>query len=170
MKEDVLFKRTPFGGFDRVEVISYIQGLKATQQKYKLMLDEKDKTITVLGREKEDLEIQVEGLRAQKAECDEKLEKLEREIETLKSENDILSKKGTDEQYAADTVEMCDELVETATQTADKLVKKAEKKLNKAQKAVDKVVSEIEGKEKITAKQARDLLKKLQEELNNGKV
>ena len=34
MKEDVLFKRTPFGGFDRVEVISYIQQLKTTQQKY----------------------------------------------------------------------------------------------------------------------------------------
>ena len=44
LKEDVLFKKTPFGGFDRVEVISYIHQLKSTQQKYKVLLDEKEKS------------------------------------------------------------------------------------------------------------------------------
>ncbi len=170
MKEDVLFKRTPFGGFDRVEVISYIQRLKATQQEYKLMLDEKAQATTVLSRENDDLTAQAEALRAANDESEKKLKSLEDELAQLKAEIEFLKKSGTDEQYATETVEMCDELVETANQTADKLVKKAEKKLSKAQKAVDKAVAEIEGKEKITAKQARELLKKLQEELSNGRV
>ncbi len=163
MKEDVLFKRTPFGGFDRVEVISYIQGLKSTQQKYKLMLDEKDKAIAAISKERDDLTVTVEALRTAQDES-------EKELNALREENETLKKQCTDEQCAAETVEMCDELVETANQTAEKLVKKAEKKLAKAQKTVDKAIAEIESKEKITAKQARELLKRLQEELNNGRA
>ena len=42
MKEDVLFTRTPFGGFKREEVIDYIQKLKQNQVNCKKILTEKD--------------------------------------------------------------------------------------------------------------------------------
>ncbi len=163
MKEDVLFKRTPFGGFDRVEVISYIQQLKATQQKYKLMIDDKDKAVAKLSSENDDLKIQVGELRKLKEENEKQLKDLEAEIETLKEE--LSNTKDDGGEYASQTVKMCDELVETASQTSKKIIALAELKLENAQKAVDNAVSELESKEKVTAKQAKDLLKKLQEEL-----
>ncbi len=168
MKEDVLFKRTPFGGFDRVEVISYIQQLKSTQQKYKLMLDEKDSAVLKLTREKEDLEIQVEEFKKIN-------EQIEKELNEAKESLKILEEKiengevGEDE-YASQTVKMCDDLVEAASETSKRLLNVADEKLAKAENAVNKVVAELESREKVTAKQAKDLLKKLQEELANGRV
>lgn len=149
MKEDVLFKRTPFGGFDRVEVISYIQRLKATQQEYKLMLDEKDAQILKLNSRLELLE-----------ELEQKNEELEAENESLKKEVERLASFDTE-----NTIKTCDELVETASETAEKLISAAEETLLNAQKTVDEIISEIESREKVTAKQAKDLLKSLAERL-----
>lgn len=149
MKEDVLFKRTPFGGFDRVEVISYIQKIKATQQEYKLMLEEKDAQISKLSSRLELLE-----------ELEQKNEELEAENVSLKKEVERLTPFETES-----TIKMCDELVETASETAEKLVCAAEETLLNAQKQVDEIISEIESREKITAKQAKDLLKSLAERL-----
>jgi hypothetical protein len=55
VKEDVLFRKTPFGGFKREEVIDYIQKLKQTQMNYKKMLDEKDVLNSNLADENEKL-------------------------------------------------------------------------------------------------------------------
>ncbi|MBR6531964.1 MAG: hypothetical protein IKT61_05630 [Clostridia bacterium] len=160
MKEDVLFKRTPFGGFDRVEVISYIQQLKTTQQKYKLMLDDKEEKIAALTDRAEVLEGENSCLTAQAEEYKKTISDLEAELENLKQENEKLS--GAD---AGQTVKMCDELVETASDTAKKLISAAEEKLDNAQKTVDEIIRDIEGREKVTAKQAKDLLRTLAERL-----
>ena len=116
MKEDVLFKRTPFGGFDRIEVISYIQQLKNNQQKYKLMLDEKENQITRLNARTQELENEASQLKSSVDEYKEKLSQLEKEIEKLRTENEKLSSAD-----AGKTVEMCDELVETASETASRM-------------------------------------------------
>ena len=160
MKEDVLFKRTPFGGFDRVEVISYIQQLKANQQKYKLMLDEKESQIATLTNRAQTLEKEISDLRDCADEYRKRISDLEKEVEVLTEENEKLSSAD-----AGKTVEMCDELVETASETAKKLVSAAEEKLDKAQKTVDEIIKDIEGREKVTAKQAKDLLRNLAERL-----
>lgn len=160
MKEDVLFKRTPFGGFDRVEVISYIQQLKTTQQKYKLMLDEKDNQNIKLVQTVEDLEKEISSLRTSAQEYEKTISNLEAEVENLKEENKKFSSGDVGE-----TVRMCDDLVETASDTAKKLVAAAEEKLENAQQTVDDIITEIESREKVTAKQAKDLLKKLVERL-----
>lgn len=161
MKEDVLFKRTPFGGFDRVEVISYIQQLKTTQQKYKLMLDEKEDQITKLTDRAENLEKENSELSASADEYKKTIADLESELEKLREENEKLSS----EPDAGETVRMCDDLVETASQTAEKLVSAAQEKLDNAQKTVDEIINDIESREKVTPKQAKDLLKKLAERL-----
>ena len=88
MKEDVLFKRTPFGGFDRVEVISYIQQLKSNQQKYKLMLDEKEFQITTLTNRAQTLEDELSQLKVSADEYKGRISDLEKEIEELQKENE----------------------------------------------------------------------------------
>lgn len=161
MKEDVLFKRTPFGGFDRIEVISYIQQLKTTQQKYKLMLDEKDSQISDLRSRSESLEKENSELNFSVAENIRKIEELENEIEKLKEEKEKFNSSGD----VGETVRMCDDLVDTASDTAKKLISAAEEKLDNAQKTVDEIIKEIESREKVTPKQAKDLLKKFAERL-----
>ncbi|MBQ8574680.1 MAG: hypothetical protein IJ447_01370 [Clostridia bacterium] len=160
MKEDVLFKRTPFGGFDRVEVISYIQQLKTTQQKYKLMLDEKDSQILKLTQNVDDLENEASALRTSVENYEKTIADLQAEIAKLQEENEKLSSADVGE-----TVRMCDDLVETASDTAKKLIAAAEEKLDNAQKTVDDIIKEIENREKVTAKQAKDLLKGFAERL-----
>ena len=160
MKEDVLFKRTPFGGFDRVEVISYIQQLKTTQQKYKLMLDDKEEKIAALTDRAEALEGENSLLASAAEEYKKTISDLEAELENLKQENEKISAAD-----AGQTVKMCDELVETASDTAKKLISAAEEKLDNAQKTVDEIIRDIESREKVTAKQAKDLLKTLAERL-----
>ena len=145
MKEDVLFKKTPFGGFDRVEVISYIHQLKSTQQKYKVLLDEKEKSNAKLTRDLEDRTLQVEQLRKDIKENEKTISELQAELAKLRDENEQLKNKSAEAQedgteFVSETVKMCDELVETASETAKKLVGAAEDKLNDTQKRINKVI------------------------------
>lgn len=158
MKEDVLFKKTPFGGFDRVEVISYIQQLKITQQQYKQMLGDKENQIAKLNNEVSEREIQVEELRKQLKICEEKLAEAEKKLEELPEEK-------TEAEYAEETVAMCDELIETATGTAKKITDSAEEKLADAKKRIEKVVAKLESSDELTQKQLKTTLKKLIREL-----
>lgn len=169
MKEDVLFKKTPFGGFDRVEVISYIHQLKTTQQKYKVLLEEKEKLNTKLSRDLEERELQVTQLRedlkaaeAEISECNKKLNKLIADKEEL--ENKLADSQGSDE-YVSETVRMCDELVETASDTAKKLVAAADDKLADARKRVTKALEKVEKNENAKPDDVKKLLKKLLKEL-----
>ena len=169
MKEDVLFKKTPFGGFDRVEVISYIHQLKTTQQKYKVLLEEKEKLNTKLSRDLEERELQVTQLRedlkaaeAEISECNKKVNELIADKEEL--ENKLSGSQGSDE-YVSETVRMCDELVETASDTAKKLVAAADDKLADARKRVTKALEKVEKNENAKPDDVKKLLKKLLKEL-----
>lgn len=171
LKEDVLFKKTPFGGFDRVEVISYIHQLKSTQQKYKVLLEEKEKANTRLSRDLEDREIMVEQLRKDIRDCEKTIEEDKQTIAELRAEIDKLSREadcvsdGEEKQYASETVRMCDELVETATDTAKKIVSAAEDKLDDVHKRISDAVGKLEENKNMKPKEAKDMLKKLLEEL-----
>ncbi|MCQ2484447.1 MAG: hypothetical protein MJ168_03825 [Clostridia bacterium] len=175
MKEDVLFKKTPFGGFDRMEVISYIQQLKETQQKYKVMIDEKDALNRKLAEDNVILSRQVETLSDAAKENDARLEEAEKQLQGIKAKYDMLVKKSekagkydeAGKKLAGDTVKMCDELVETASVTAKEIVKQAEDELNGIREKIKGVVAEIDGAKNMPAKDIKNLLKKLSEELGN---
>ncbi len=149
MKEDLLFKKAAFGGFDRMEVISYVQHLKTAQQNYKLMLDEKEARISALGQEVEQLTARLDESKAELSQAKAEIAELEQKLENAQPD---------EEQYAEETVRMCDELVETATQTAEKLVSSAQEKLAK-------IVSELDGDKTFTQKQLKTKLNKLIKEL-----
>lgn len=169
MKEDVLFKKTPFGGFDRVEVISYIHQLKSTQQKYKILLDEKEKSNAKLTRDLEDRMLQVEQLRKDIKENEKTVSELQIELAKLRDENEQLKNMPAQthdgSEFVPETVKMCDELVETASETAKKLVGAAEDKLIDAQKRINKVIEKLENNDKTKPEDAKKLLKKLLKEL-----
>lgn len=174
MKEDVLFKKTPFGGFDRVEVISYIQQLKETQHKYKVMIDEKDVLNKKLTEDNVILARQVESLKNSLEEADRRLTQSESELRTVKTKYDMLEKRAgkqgdaVDKKLAGETVKMCDELVETASATAKEIVKNAENQLDGARTKIDSVIDSLEMAKKMPAKDVKTLLAKLSEELKNG--
>ena len=170
MKEDVLFKKTPFGGFDRVEVISYIHQLKTTQQKYKVLLDEKEKVNTKLSRDLEERELQVSALRENVKETEEQLEKCKAQKAELAKEKENLEQKLAESaqgsgEYVAETVRMCDDLVETASDTAKKLVAAADDKLADARKRLTKSLEKLEKNENAKPEDVKKLLKKLIKEL-----
>lgn len=170
MKEDVLFKKTPFGGFDRVEVISYIHQLKTTQQKYKVLLDEKEKVNTKLSRDLEERELQVSALRENVKETEEQLEKCKAQKAELAKEKEKLEQKLAESaqgsgEYVAETVRMCDDLVETASDTAKKLVAAADDKLADARKRLTKSLEKLEKNENAKPEDVKKLLKKLIKEL-----
>lgn len=175
MKEDVLFKKTPFGGFDRMEVISYIQQLKETQQKYKVMIEEKDALNRKLAEENATLGKQVESLSNTAKENDARLEEAEKQLQSIKAKYDMLVKKSekagrydeAGKKLAGDTVKMCDELVETASVTAKEIVKQAEDEVNEIRAIIKSVVAEINSAKNLPAKDIKNLLKTLSEELEN---
>ena len=176
MKEDVLFKKTPFGGFDRVEVITYIQQLKETQQKYKVMLDEKDALNKKLTEDNIILSRQVESLKSLVEEFTARAEQAEAQYRSLKTKYDMLEKKvekggannEANQKLAGETVKMCDELVETASNTAKGLVKKAEDEYNNAHARIVEVANQIEQAKRLPAKDIKELLIRLAEDIKNG--
>lgn len=176
MKEDVLFKKTPFGGFDRVEVITYIQQLKETQQKYKVMIEDKDVLNKKLTDDNVILSRQVESLKSLVEEFTARAEQAEAQYKSIKTKYDMLEKKleksGTNneanQKLAGETVKMCDELVETASNTAKGLVKKAEDEYSNAHAKIVEAANQIEQAKKMPAKDVRELLTKLAEEIKNG--
>lgn len=175
MKEDVLFKKTPFGGFDRTEVISYIQQLKETQQKYKVMIEEKEGLNKKLAEDNIILSRQVEALKKAALESDRRLSEAEAQLKNIKSKYDAIAKKAekttkydeAGKKLAGDTVKMCDELVETASATAKEIVKKAEDEYATVRILIDKFAQEINDSKNLPAKDIKILMKQLSEEIAN---
>ena len=93
MKEEVLFKKTPFGGFDRQSVINYIQQLKKTQQEYKNIISDKDRLVKTLTEEKNELkersekaEKKIEELNMKCSEAEENAKKMRAKYEMLEKQ------------------------------------------------------------------------------------
>lgn len=165
MKEDVLFRKTPFGGFKREEVIDYIQKLKQTQMNYKKMLDEKDVLNSNLADENEKLKNSDGKYLNIRNEYDEKIALLEEEIADLKIKNDFLSNNAKnyetgEKDIATQVINKCDELVETANHTAKELENKAKCKIKQA-------ADMIESNKDMSSDEITDMLNQLVRELDN---
>lgn len=175
MKEDVLFKKTPFGGFDRTEVISYIQQLKETQQKYKVMIDEKDNLNRKLAEDNVILTHQIEVLKQSAEVNDRRLEEAEAQLKNITAKYEMIAKKAekagkydeAGKKLAGDTVKMCDELVETASATAKEIVQKAEDEYADVRRKIENIAAQINDSRNLPAKDIKVLMKKLAEELAN---
>ena len=175
MKEDVLFKKTPFGGFDRTEVISYIQQLKETQQKYKVMIDEKDNLNRKLAEDNVILTRQVEALKQASEDTDRRLEEAEAQLKAITTKYEMIAKKAekagkydeAGKKFADNTVKMCNELVETASATAKEIVKKAEDEYADMRTKIDNIAAQINESRNLPAKDIKILMKQLAEELQN---
>ena len=137
MKEEVLFKKTPFGGFDRESVINYIQQLKKTQLEYKNIISDKDRLVRNLTEENTELKHTAESLSSELEEQRLKCAEAEEKAEKLSEKCDELEKKAAesaDKKAAEETIERCDKLVESAEAAAAKLRKNAQSQIKKAAK------------------------------------
>lgn len=161
MKEEVLFKKTPFGGFDRESVINYIQQLKKTQLEYKNIISDKDKLVKTLSEENAELknraekaETENDDLKAKIADADENLKRLRAKCEMLEKQ----AEESADKKAAQETIERCDKLVESAESAAAKLKKNAQTQIKKSAKKLEKAKDDPE--------KAKKIIQQLIEELN----
>lgn len=160
MKEEVLFKKTPFGGFDRESVINYIQQLKKTQLEYKNIISDKDRLVRNLTEENTELKHTAESLSSELEEQRLKCAEAEEKAEKLSEKCDELEKKAAesaDKKAAEETIERCDKLVESAEAAAAKLRKNAQSQIKKAAKKIEKAKSDPEKAEKILQQLIQEL-------------
>lgn len=160
MKEEVLFKKTPFGGFDRESVINYIQQLKKTQLEYKNIISDKDRLVRNLTEENTELKHTAESLSSELEEQRLKCAEAEEKAEKLSEKCDELEKKAAesaDKKAAEETIERCDKLVESAEAAAVKLRKNAQSQIKKAAKKLEKAKSDPEKAEKILQQLIQEL-------------
>lgn len=160
MKEEVLFKKTPFGGFDRESVINYIQQLKKTQLEYKNIISDKDRLVRNLTEENTELKHTAESLSSELEEQRLKCAESEERAEKLSEKCDELEKKAAesaDKKAAEETIERCDKLVESAEAAAAKLRKNAQSQIKKAAKKLEKAKSDPEKAEKILQQLIQEL-------------
>lgn len=160
MKEEVLFKKTPFGGFDRESVINYIQQLKKTQLEYKNIISDKDRLVRNLTEENTELKHTAESLSSELEEQRLKCAVAEARAEKLSEKCDELEKKAAesaDKKAAEETIERCDKLVESAEAAAAKLRKNAQSQIKKAAKKLEKAKSDPEKAEKILQQLIQEL-------------
>lgn len=160
MKEEVLFKKTPFGGFDRESVINYIQQLKKTQLEYKNIISEKDRLVKKLSEENNSLKNRAETAEAETATLKISLSESESTAEKLKTRCEMLEKQvedSADKKAAQETIERCDKLVESAETAAAKIKKNAKSQIKKASKKIEKVKNDPEKTEEILQQLIQEL-------------
>lgn len=160
MKEEVLFKKTPFGGFDRESVINYIQQLKKTQVEYKNIISDKERTISALSVENAQLTQRAQKAEDRAEELEKRLADAESEAKKLRARCEMLAeqkKESEDKKVAQETIEKCDKLVESAQAAADKLRKSAKAQIKKAAKKLEKA----KGDPEKTAEILQELIQEL---------
>lgn len=152
MKEEVLFKKTPFGGFDRESVINYIQQLKKAQLEYKNIISDKDRLVKNLSEENSELKTRAERAESDAAELRKKFAEAENNAKRLRAKCEMLekqTKESADKKAAQETIERCDKLVESAEAAAAKLRKGAQSQIKKSAKKLEKVKDDPEKAKKI---------------------
>lgn len=152
MKEEVLFKKTPFGGFDRESVINYIQQLKKAQHEYKNIISDKDRLVKNLSEENSELKTRAERAESDAAELRKKFAEAEDNAKRLRAKCEMLekqAKESADKKAAQETIERCDKLVESAEAAAAKLRKGAQSQIKKSAKKLEKVKDDPEKAKKI---------------------
>ncbi|HCT17407.1 MAG TPA: hypothetical protein DIW36_08570 [Ruminococcaceae bacterium] len=152
MKEEVLFKKTPFGGFDRESVINYIQQLKKAQLEYKNIISDKDRLVKNLSEENSELKTRAERAESDAAELRKKFDEAEDNAKRLRAKCEMLEKQAeesADKKAAQETIERCDKLVESAEAAAAKLRKGAQSQIKRSAKKLEKVKDDPEKAKKI---------------------
>ena len=152
MKEEVLFKKTPFGGFDRESVINYIQQLKKAQLEYKNIISDKDRLVKNLSEENSELKTRAERAESDAAELREKFAEAEDNAKRLRAKCEMLEKQAeesADKKAAQETIERWDKLVESAEAAAAKLRKGAQSQIKRSVKKLEKVKDDPEKAKKI---------------------
>lgn len=152
MKEEVLFKKTPFGGFDRESVINYIQQLKKAQLEYKNIISDKDRLVKNLSEENSELKIRAERAESDAAELRKRFDEAEDNAKRLRAKCEMLEKQAeesADKKAAQETIERCDKLVESAEAAAAKLRKGAQSQIKRSAKKLEKVKDDPEKAKKI---------------------
>lgn len=160
MKEEVLFKKTPFGGFDRQSVINYIQQLKKTQQEYKNIISDKDRLVKALSEENKELKEKSEKAEKKVGELSGKLSEAEESSKKMRAKYEMLEKQAedsADKKAAQETIDRCDKLVESAEAAASKLKKNAQSQIKKAAKKLDKVKNDPQKAEELLSQLIREL-------------
>ena len=160
MKEEVLFKKTPFGGFDRQSVINYIQQLKKTQQEYKNIISDKDRLVKTLSEENRELSERAEKAEKKAEELDARCSEAEENAKKVRAKYEMLEKQvedSADKKAAQETIERCDKLVESAEAAAAKLKKSAQSQIKKAAKKLDKVKDDPQKAEELLHELIREL-------------
>lgn len=160
VKEEVLFKKTPFGGFDRQSVINYIQQLKKTQLEYKNIISDKDRLVKNLSEENGELKERLEKTEKKAGELESRCSEAEDGLKKLRAKCEMLEKQAeetADKKAAQETIERCDKLVESAEAAAAKLKKNAQSQLKKAVKKLDKVKDDPQKAEEVLQQLIREL-------------
>lgn len=160
MKEEVLFKKTPFGGFDRESVINYIQQLKKTQLEYKNMLTDKDDTIRRLTADNAVFSERAKKAEEENARLLSKCVEAEDDAKKMRAKYEMLAnqkEESADKKIAQETIERCDKLVASAQAAADKLQKSAQTKIRKSIKKLEKVKDNPENAKEILQELIREL-------------
>lgn len=146
MGSDYIFRKASFGGFNRDDVISYINQSKLNEEKLNLLIKEKDNEINLLRQQLSDAETEKNNIIK---DCEEKLSALKEshisEIESIKNEyeekiqNGILADRSAEERVGSAMIDVrryADLLIqETCT--------KIEKMSNDADNATAKTLSRV---------------------------
>ncbi len=160
MKEEVLFKKTPFGGFDRQSVINYIQQLKKAQQEYKNIISDKDRLVKNLSEENKELKKRSENAEKRAEELSARCSEAEENAKKMRAKYEMLEKQveeSADKKAAQETIERCDKLVESAEAAAAKLKKSAQSQIKKTAKKLEKVKDDPQKAEDLLSQLIREL-------------
>lgn len=113
MGSDYIFRKASFGGFNRDDVISYINQSKLNEEKLNLLIKEKDNEINLLRQQLSDAETEKNNIIK---ECEEKLSALNEshisEIESIKNEyeekiqNGILADRSAEERVGSAMIDV----------------------------------------------------------------
>lgn len=161
MKEEVLFRKTPFGGFDREAVIDYIRQLKETQQSYKTMIADRDNSIKALTEENAELKKRADSAEKSLAALNQKCRDAEDGVKKLRARNEMLikqkEKSASDKDVSRETIERCDKLVESAEAAAEKIKKNTQTQMKKTVKKLEKAKKDPQKAEKLLEELIREL-------------
>ncbi len=161
MKEEVLFRKTPFGGFDREAVIDYIRQLKETQQSYKTMIADRDASIRALTEENVELKRRTDSAEKSLAALTQKCKDAEDGAKKLRARNEMLlkqkEKSASDKDVSRETIERCDKLVESAETAAEKIKKNTQAQIKKTVKKLEKAKKDPQKAEKLLDELIREL-------------
>ncbi len=153
MKEEVLFRKTPFGGFDREAVIDYIRQLKETQQSYKNMIADRDNSIKALTEENTELKRRADSAEKSLDDLTQRCKEAEDSVKKLRTKNEMLQKQKekmtADKDVSRETIERCDKLVESAEAAADKIKKTAQTQIKKTAKKLERAKKDPQKAEKL---------------------